>query len=267
LADFHQEGTITTFHDLYKAFDPDEYLINLEEKLVRYARKVRVSLLLPCLYTELENPDVLDKILEKIKSVRYLRNVVVALNGTQEEDKFIKAKEYFSPLSNSKRTVTIVWVDGPRVQEVFEIIRKRDIMTGVQGKGQSVWIALGYLLARGDSDVIALHDCDIVTYDRILLGRLIEPTANPHNDYEFCKGYYTRISPSEREMKGRVTRLFVTPFVDSMMKIMYERGYNELGKFFNYHRMFKYQLAGEFSYSARLAREISIAYDWALAFM
>jgi glucosyl-3-phosphoglycerate synthase len=70
LADFHQEGTITIFHDLYKAFDPDEYLINLEEKLLRYSRKVRVSLLLPCLYTELENLDVLDKILKECFAAR-----------------------------------------------------------------------------------------------------------------------------------------------------------------------------------------------------
>ena len=90
------------------------------------------------------------------------------------------------------------------------------------------------IFARADCDVIALHDCDIVTYDRIL----IEPTANPNNDFEFCKGFYPRISPTERVMKGRVTRLFVTPFVDTMSTIMYERGHNELVRFFRYHRTF-----------------------------
>ncbi len=264
MADFHQEGTITTFHDLYRAFDTEEYLVKLEERLVNYTQKNRVSLLLPCHFTELENREVLDRIVEKIKKVRYLKNIIIAFNGTEDEEKFREAKEYFSALRGSKRTVKLVWINGPRVQEVFERIRERDIMTGVQGKGQSVWMTLGYILGRGDSEVIALHDCDIVTYDRILLGRLVEPTANPHADYEFCKGYYMRISPSERAMKGRVMRLFITPFVDAMMNVMYERGNNELARFFAYHRSFKYPLSGEFSFTARLAREINIAYDWSL---
>ena len=264
MTDFHQEGDITTFHDLYRVFDTNEYLANLEERLLGYARKTRVSLLLPCYYTELENPDVLNNIVDKIKSVRYLRNIVIAFNGTDDEQKFRQAMNYFDVLKTTNRMVKLVWVNGQRVQEVFARIGEKDIMTGVQGKGQSVWMALGYVLARGDSDVIALHDLDIVTYDRLLLGRLIEPTANPHKDYEFCKGYYVRISPTERAMKGRATRLFLTPFVDAMMNIMFERGYNELGGFFGYHRMFKYPLSGEFSYTARLAREMNVAYDWSL---
>lgn len=264
MTDFHQEGTITTFHALYRAFDPDEYLINLEKRLELYARKTKISLLLPCLYAELKNAEVINGIVYRIRKVKYLKNIVVALGGTQEEEHFREAKEYFGSLKTSNRSVKIVWVDGPRVQEVLGRIREKNIMTGVQGKGQSVWITLGYLLAKRDSDVIVLHDCDIVTYDRILLGRLIEPTANSHTDYEFSKGYYTRISPGERTMKGRVTRLFVTPFVDAMMNIMYVRGFNELGRFFGYHRSFKYPLAGEFSFSSRLAREINIAYDWSL---
>ncbi len=264
MTDFHQDGEITTFHDLYKVFDADEYLINLEERLEKYAGKTKITLLLPCFFTELENREVLDKIVEKIMKVRYLKNVVISFNGTEEEGKFIEAKEYLGSLRTPKRSVSVVWINGPRVQEVFDRIREKDIMTGVQGKGQSVWMALGYVLARGDSDVIALHDLDIVTYDRLLLGRLIEPTANPHKDYEFCKGYYVRISPSEKVMQGRVTRLFVTPFVDAMMNVMYERGYHELGRFFSYHRMFKYPLSGEFSYTSRLAREMNIAYDWSL---
>jgi glucosyl-3-phosphoglycerate synthase len=264
MTDFHQEGNITTFHDLYRIFDINEYLKNLEERLLRFALKTKISLILPCYYTELENPEVLNNIVEKLKNVRYLRNIVIAFNGTDEEQKFRDAMDYFDVLSTADMTVKLVWVNGPRVQEVFGRIGEKDIMTGVQGKGQSVWMALGYVLARGDSDVIALHDLDIVTYDRLLLGRLIEPTANPHKDYEFCKGYYVRISPIEKAMKGRVTRLFLTPFVDAMMHIMYERGYSEMGGFFSYHRMFKYPLSGEFSYTARLAREMNVAYDWSL---
>jgi len=112
--------------------------------------------------------------------------------------------------------------------------------------------------------VIALHDCDIVTYDRLLLGRLIEPTANPNNDFEFCKGYYARVSPTDMEMKGRSTRLFVTPLVEALTRIMHHRDHHLLEEFFRYHRAFRYPLAGEFSFLTRLGQALNIAYDWGL---
>ena len=264
MGDFHQGGAITTLHALYEAFDRQTYLADLEGRLKEWSRHAPIALMLPSLYSEIETPEVLDRILDEIQKVDYLRLIVVALGGAQEKERFQKARDYFGRLRKDGRELRVVWVEGPRVQQVLETIRSREIPTGVQGKGQSVWTALGYILARGDCETVALHDCDIVTYDRILLGRLIEPTANLHNDYEFCKGYYARISPGERAMKGRVTRLFVTPFVETMQSIMYNRGYNDLGAFFGYHRSFKYPLAGEFSFAARMARGINIAYDWGL---
>lgn len=263
MADFHQEGVVTTLHSLYEAFDHEEYLNELENKLVKYSDQKKICLLLPCLYTELKNPDVLDPIVNAINEVNYLHSVVVAL-GAANYEQFVEARAYFSRLRCKGRDLRVVWVDGPGVQDVLRRIREKEISTGIAGKGQSAWLALGFILGSGQTDVVALHDCDIVTYNRLLLGRLIEPVANPNNDFEFCKGYYVRISPTERAMKGRVTRLFVVPFVDAMMKIMRERGFYELEKFFRYHRAFNYPLAGEFSFSTRLARGLNIAYDWGL---
>lgn len=263
MSNFYQDGSITTFHDLYRALDEKEYLEKLELKLERHARQVKISLLLPCLYSELSNADVLDRIMGEINKVKYLRNIVIALGGANKEE-FHDAKKYFSQLKKDHCEVKVVWVEGPRVQAIFDQIKGRDIPTGIKGKGQSVWITLGYLFARGDSDVISLHDCDIVTYDRTFLSRLIEPVANPNNEFEFCKGFYARISPTERAMKGRVTRLFITPFVDALLNIMNDRGHRELERFFRYHRTFKYPLAGEFTFSTKLARGVNIAYDWGL---
>ncbi len=264
MADFHQEPWITTLHGLYEAFDKEEYLGELEERLEQHARYENVSLLLPSLHSEMQNAGVLDRILDQIQAVRYLKNVVVALGGAPAAHQFEEAKAYFGRLAMSGRSVRIVWIDGPPIQGLLAEMAQRGIATGVQGKGQSVWVSLGYLFARDDSDVIALHDCDIVTYDRILLGRLIEPVANPNNDFQFCKGYYARISPTERALKGRATRLFVTPFVETLSHIMQQRGNQELELFFQYHRAFKYPLAGEFCFSVDLARGLNIAYDWGL---
>jgi glucosyl-3-phosphoglycerate synthase len=263
MADFHQEGIITNLHSLYEAFDKDSYLENLEQKLVEYSNHMNMCLLLPCLYSELKNPQVLDPIVNEISKVQYLHSVVVALGGANY-DQFQEARHYFSKLRTNGRDLKVGWIDGPGVKEVLERIQEKDITTGVAGKGQSAWLALGYILGKEQANVVALHDCDIVTYDRLLLGRLIEPVANPNNDFEFCKGYYARISPTERAMKGRVTRLFVVPFVDAMMKIMRERGFYGLENFFQYHRSFNYPLAGEFSFTTYLARGLNIAYDWGL---
>lgn len=264
MGDFHQEGIITNLHGLHQILDREEYLASLERKLLSYARNLRMSLLLPCLHEEMNSRGVLEGICLELGQVDYLHQVVVALGGAPEPSQFKEAKELFSSLSSPKREVAVVWVDGPRVQRIFQEMASRRIHTGVQGKGQSVWIALGYLFARGDSHVIGLHDCDILDYDRMLLGRLLEPTANPHSDFEFCKGYYARISKAELVMKGRVTRLFVFPFLDAMALIMRQRGLTELERFFLYHGAFKYPLAGEVSFLARLARGVNIACDWGL---
>jgi glucosyl-3-phosphoglycerate synthase len=264
VSEFHQEGYITTIHGFYDLFDPEEYLVRLEKKLETFSRRMCISLLLPSLYDEIHTPDVLENIIDQINEVNYLCSIVVALGGAKEEKEFKEAKDYFGRLKKEGRDVKVVWVEGPRVGAVFKKLQEQKIPVGVPGKGQSVWMTLGYLFASQVCDVIALHDCDIVTYDRLLLGRLIEPTANPNNDFEFCKGYYARVSPTEREMKGRTTRLFVAPFTEALVQIMRDRRHVLLEAFFRYHRTFRYPLAGEFSFLTRLARAINIAYDWGL---
>ena len=59
-----------------------------------------------------------------------------------------------------------------------------------------------------------MHDCDILTYKREMLARLIYPVANPTFSYKFCKGYYSRIA--NNSMNGRVCRLLVTPLLRAL---------------------------------------------------
>ncbi len=264
MSEFHQQGIISTLHALYHVIDRERYLKSLEDKLDIYARQYRICLLLPSLYEEVEAGDVLGRIIEEIRQVRYISTVVVVLGGTRDEAEFKRAREFYGRLSQPDRDVKVLWILGPRIQRILQELQRREISTGMEGKGQSVWVGFGYIFARRDCEIIALHDCDIVTYDRVLLARLIEPVVNPHKDFEFCKGYYARISPSERVMKGRVTRLFIVPFVDMMAKRMDERGMCRLAKYFLYQKAFKYPLAGEFSLTSRLARGINISDDWGL---
>src|SRR4030042_340998 len=71
--------------------------------------------------------------------------------------------------------------------------------------------------ASENSEAIVLHDCDIVNYDREFLARLCYPVVNPNLGYEFCKGYYSRVT---NKMHGRVTRLFVTPLIRSLERLL-----------------------------------------------
>jgi glucosyl-3-phosphoglycerate synthase len=116
-------------------------------------------------------------------------------------------------------------------------------------------MAYGYILSHQEFHTIALHDCDIVSYDRSLLARLCYPVTNPNLDYDFCKGFYSRVTD---RLHGRVTRMLVSPLVRSLIKIV---GYHPLLVFFD---SFRYPLAGEFSMDVDLARVNRIPGDWGL---
>ena len=124
------------------------------------------------------------------------------------------------------------------------------------GKGRNVWYCLGYTLAEGKSEAVALHDCDIVTYDRSLLARLIYPIANPSFNYEFCKGYYARVANGK--IHGRVSRLLVTPLIRALKKTLGPIDYLE------YIDSFRYPLAGEFSFRTDVINDLRLPSDWGL---
>jgi glucosyl-3-phosphoglycerate synthase len=264
MSEFQQEGLITTIHGFYDLFDAEEYTRKLEDRLMEFSKHVQIGLLLPSLLQEIHVPKVLDHIIDEINHVDYLDSIVVALGGAAKRGQFEEARKFFYRLRKHGRDVKIIWVEGPKIQKILKRIQSQNIDIGKPGKGQSVWLGMGYFFAKELCDVVALHDCDIVTYDRLLLGRLLEPAANPNNDFEFCKGYYARISPTERQMKGRATRLFVTPFVEALARIMHRYSHHELEEFFRYHRAFRYPLAGEFSFLTRLGKALNVAYDWGL---
>jgi glucosyl-3-phosphoglycerate synthase len=190
-------------------------------------------------------------IVSEIQKVNYINQVIITL-GRASQDEFEHAKEFFSVLPQQ---TTVVWNDGNRVRSLYEILDKNDISAGEDGKGRSTWMAFGYVLASERSNVIVLHDCDILSYDREFLARLCYPVVNPNLGYEFCKGYYARVT---NKMHGRVTRLFVTPLIRSLERLL---GYLP---FLVYLDSFRYPLAGEFSMIRDLARINRIPWDWGL---
>lgn len=245
MADFYQTGVISTLHRL-KAFDQQ----CVEADLVQFSRKNKIALVLPAVYTELKGP-ALGRIVETLTTVPYLNEIVIALDRATAEQ-FEHAKAYFSRLPQQH---CVLWINGPRFQALRQIIEGNGLPLGPGGKGLSCWFAYGLVLAREQSHVIALHDCDILTYSRELLARLCYPIANPNLDYEFCKGFYSRVTD---RMHGRVTRLLFTPLVRALQAIV---GRHSLLLYFD---SFRYALAGEFSMRADLARVNRIPGDWGL---
>ena len=245
MSDFYQTGVVATFHRLGRADSG-----KIESELTWYSHERPIALVLPSLYIELGG-DALKGIVRELKGVKYVREIVVTL-GPASAEEFRKAREFFSDLPQKTR---IIWNTGPGLTRIYDAIEAAGLPIGEQGKGRSAWMAYGYILSQQEFHVIALHDCDIVTYNREMLARLCYPVTNPSLDYDFCKGYYSRVTD---RLHGRATRLLVTPLIRSLQKII---GYHPLLVFFD---SFRYPLAGEFSMDIDMARVNKIPGDWGL---
>jgi len=245
MSDFYQTGVVATFHRLGRL-----NLEKIESELSWYSQERPIALVLPSLYSELEG-DALKGIVRELKEVKYVREVVVTL-GPATDEEFKHAREFFSALPQKTK---IIWNTGKRMTDIYNAIETAGMPIGEPGKGRSAWMAYGYILSQQDFHAIALHDCDIITYSSDLLARLCYPVTNPNLDYDFCKGFYSRVSD---RLHGRVTRLLVTPLIRSLQKIL---GYHPLLLFFD---SFRYPLAGEFSMDIDMARVNKIPGDWGL---
>ena len=245
MSDFHQTGVIATLHRLAPSGHE-----RLERELEQFVVQRPIALVLPALFSEFQGP-ALAKILEELKAVRYLRQVIFTISGA-DAAQYAEARRMASVLPQE---VTFIWNSGPRIQALYRKLQENNLPVGGDGKGRSCWLAYGYVLATRQSDIIALHDCDVLTYGREFLARLCYPVANPNFSFEFCKGYYARVTD---RMHGRATRLLVTPLLRSLQQIV---GPVPLLAFLD---SFRYPLAGEFCMISDLARVNRIPGDWGL---
>ena len=99
---------------------------------------------------------------------------------------FIKAKKFFSVLPQNKY---ILWNDGPKLKKIDHHLSKMDLAPAEKGKGRNIWYCMGFVISLKESGSVAMHDCDIVTYDKNLVAKLFYPVANPKFSFDFCKGF------------------------------------------------------------------------------
>ena len=245
MADFYQNDLIITLHRL-----GNPGLERIESELREFSRQRPVALVLPALVTEFQN-EAIKGIIAELKKVRYINEIILTL-GRASDKEFSYVREFLSQLPCEVR---IIHNEGKRIKEIYATLERNNVWAGEDGKGRSAWIAYGYILANAQSEVIALHDCDIVTYNRGMLARLCYPVANPNIDVVFCKGFYSRITD---KMHGRVTRLLITPLIRALQKLV---GPNPFLMFLD---SFRYPLAGEFAMITDMARTNRIPWDWGL---
>ena len=246
MADFYQNGIVTTLHNLSER--PVE---ELEKELVEFSKRRPMALILPSLFSELEGA-ALPNIIDHIGKVPYLSQIVIGLDRANLKQ-YQHALNFFGTLPQNHR---VLWNEGPRLKALDAKLEALGLAPKELGKGRNVWYCMGYVLATGKAESVALHDCDILTYDRGLLARLIYPVANPLFNYEFCKGYYARVA--DGKINGRVSRLLVTPLIRALQKVV---GHNE---YLEYMDSFRYPLAGEFSFRRDVLNDIRIPSDWGL---
>lgn len=246
MADFAQFSVVTTLHDL-GTVDHEELL----ERITLAARNYKLALILPVTASDMRG-DPFMRIIEELESVEFIDTICVVLNRAPDVDDYLEAQRRIARLGSKAH---LLWLDGRRCLELIQELVNADFPLNIPGKGRAVWFAFGYLLADPSLKAYALHDCDIVGYQKQMLAKLCYPMAQPSLDFDYCKAYYARCTD---KMHGRVARLLVAPLLRALKAMYGPEDYLE------YMSGFRYPLSGEFAITSTLARYNRIPSDWGL---
>jgi glucosyl-3-phosphoglycerate synthase len=242
----YKQDLITTIHDFGCDLD------RLDERLTELSQSLPTAVLIPSLYEELQRP-ALSNIRDQLAQCNFVNAVVVSLYADTAEQ-YRQAVEFFQSLP---QPTYVLWENGPRVTRILAALQERGLdLMNHSGKGRAVWLGLG--IASLQAAAIALHDADIVTYNKSYPLKLLFPLLEREFGIAFSKAYYTRLSHTPRQMHGRVTRLFVMPLITSLMELFGSRDY------LRYLNAYRYPLSGEFALTSDLALNTRIPANWGL---
>jgi glucosyl-3-phosphoglycerate synthase len=237
---------IANIHDFYLDFD------TMCDRLRELKSKFPSGLIIPILGSDIKNPG-LAKMVDEANQCDYLNKVFIALSA-------LDAKDYEEALRLSrgfKVPCQVIWCNKPGTVAVLEELRRKGLdVTQLCGKGKDVWMAAG--IASLELFAFAMHDADIVSYNKMLPTKLLYPIIEPKLDFFFSKGYYARIDADKKRLYGRLQRLFINPLLEVLQeKLQYSR-------FTTYLQSFSYPLAGEIAVYSDLATHLRIPCDWGL---
>jgi glucosyl-3-phosphoglycerate synthase len=242
--DFDQRN-LARIHDFSMDFEV------MSQRLQELSKDYPSGLIIPIIDHDLKSP-VLAKMVNELNQCTYLKKVYIALSAKNPEN-YEEAKRLFRKF---KIPYEIVWCNKPEVAQVWEELKKKGLdVTELRGKGKDVWIAMG--IASLELHAFAVHDADILYYSKMLPTKMLYPVIEPKLDFFFSKGYYARINMENKQMFGRVSRLFINPLLEAMQEKLAHRS-----KFVTYLQSFSYPLSGEIAIYSDLAMRLRIPADW-----
>ncbi|MGA8476512.1 MAG: hypothetical protein WB696_00990 [Chthoniobacterales bacterium] len=215
MSDFFQHGLISTLHQLN----------DRPRHLELPSDRAKLGLILPCHHRDLAS-DALTAIIETLNRSDLFDLVIVTMNGMRKAHTPTVA-HFWSRLRAPHR---VLWNDDPLLLEWLSAKG----LCSTPGKGLNLWMAIGFVGGHTDIGAFVIHDCDIKNYTAQLPASLVDPVVTL--GYKFCKGFYPRV---QEQLYGRVTRLFMIPFVRSLVRVI---GHFPLLDFVD---SFRYPLAGE----------------------
>ncbi len=224
----------------------------MSERLRALKSKFPSGLIIPIFGDDIKSPGLI-KMVEEINQCDYLKKVFITLS-TKTPGNYDDAMRL---CRNFKVPCEVIWCNKPEVLTVLEELKHSGLdVTPQWGKGKDVWLAMG--IASLELRAFAVHDADIVSYNKMLPTKLLYPVIEPKLDFFFCKGYYARINLEKRRLYGRIHRLFICPLLEVLQeKLCYSR-------FVTYLQSFSYPLAGEIALYSDLSVHLRIASDWGL---
>ena len=224
MSDFFQSKSITTLQSL--SVNPQ-----MEAEVRRSEKKIVV--VVPCSMRHYSLRTI-HKLLDQLKTVGFLHEVAVVLNGTNAE------------LEHDNNDLNYSIGRRPKLVSVLRV-------TG-SGKGLALKAGFDYVYQHyQENAVVVTIDADLQSFSFDYLLKLVYPIAV--FDGDFNKGYYARFS--NNKLDGRLTRLLVLPL---LYAIQAQHPTNEL---LQWLLAFRYPLSGDVAMSSQLLPQLDFSDHWA----
>jgi glucosyl-3-phosphoglycerate synthase len=246
VGDFHQNGIVTTLHNL-SGIDRWRYM---EAELVSPSPGFRPHGPGPAIaLLGTGGPGARYHRRRSLTHVPYLESDRGRPRSGRRDPVCRARSDYFGRLPQHHR---VLWNDGPRLQAMDAELRRRIWTSRPReiGKGRNVWYCYGLCAGLRHGESPSRCTTAISSPTTGPAGAASLPGGQSRNfSYEFCKGYYARVANGQDQ---RSRQQAAGDAADPGA----EAGVWAISDFLEYMDSFRYPLAGEFSVCARTSSTI-----------